>query len=75
MFPGKVNICLVSLSDCCGLNENELYRLICLNAWSPVSGTGWEGLRSVTLLEEVCHWEIAMAIPGPVSVFLTSTYR
>jgi hypothetical protein len=30
--------------------------LIYLNTWSPVSGTISEGLRSVALLAEVCHW-------------------
>ena len=34
-----------------GLNENGPYKLIYLNAWSPVSGTIWEGLESMVLLE------------------------
>jgi hypothetical protein len=40
---------------CGGFNEHGPHRLICLNAWSPVSGTVWEGLRGVALLEEMCH--------------------
>jgi hypothetical protein len=32
------------LPCCSGLNENDLHRLIYLNAWSPVGGTVWEGL-------------------------------
>ena len=38
------------------LNENIPYRLICLNAWSLVSGTVQEGFGGVVLLEEGCHW-------------------
>lgn len=40
-----------------GLNENGPYRLIYLNVWFLVSGTVWEGLGGVTLLEVVCHWD------------------
>jgi hypothetical protein len=28
----------------------------CLNPWSPSSGTFWEGLQGMTLLEEVYPW-------------------
>ena len=38
-----------------GLSENGLYRLMCLNIWSPVSGTVWERLGGVVLLEKVCQ--------------------
>ena len=38
-----------------GLNENVLHRLICLNIWSLVGGTIWEGLGGVALLQEVYH--------------------
>lgn len=31
-------------------------RVTYLNVWSPVNGTIWEQLRSLSLLEEVCHW-------------------
>jgi hypothetical protein len=49
---------------------------ICSNAWSPTGGTVWEGLRGVSLLEEVCHWGWALWFqepkPVPVSFFSTS---
>lgn len=37
------------------LSENGPYKLIYLNAWSPVGETIWEGLGSVTLLDDVYH--------------------
>jgi hypothetical protein len=39
-----------------------------LNSWSPVSGTVWEGLEGVALLEKICHWGLALRFqkPGPV---------
>lgn len=36
-----------------GLNENGPHRFIYFNAWSPASGTVWEGLAEAALLEEV----------------------
>ena len=30
-----------------GLNENGPHRRICLNTWSPASGTVWKGLGGV----------------------------
>lgn len=39
-----------------GLNENGPHRFNCFNAWSPVGGTVWEGLREVALLEEMSYW-------------------
>lgn len=33
------------------LKENGSHGLLCLNDWSPVSGTIWEGLGGMTLLE------------------------
>lgn len=51
----------------CGLSKDAPHRLIVLNAWPPGSGgTTWEGLGSVTLLEEVwlywrkSHWGWAL---------------
>lgn len=46
-------------SHCGDLNENGPQRLIDLNTWSPVSGTVWEGLRAMALLE-ICHWVWAL---------------
>lgn len=40
---------------CGGLSKNSPHRLVCLNAWSMVSGPVREGLGGVTL-EEVYHW-------------------
>jgi hypothetical protein len=37
---------------------------------APVGETVWEGLGSVALLEEVCHWEW----PFPFSVMDTFSY-
>lgn len=45
-------LCLQSIGHCGGLNENDPHGLICLNAWSPLSGTVWGGLTSVALLEQ-----------------------
>ena len=42
-------------ADYGGLNVNDPHGLICLNAWSSVGGTVWEGLKDVALLEEVYH--------------------
>lgn len=39
--------------ECGGLHENDLYRLICLGTCSTVGGIVWEGLKGVTLLEEL----------------------
>jgi hypothetical protein len=36
---------------CGGLNENGLLGLLCSSAWSQVSGTIWEGLGGVVLLQ------------------------
>ena len=47
----------------CGcLNENGSHRLLCLDAWSPVKGTVWEGLGGVALLEEVCYRGVGLEI-------------
>lgn len=35
------------------LNENDPHRLICVITWSLVSGSVWQGLGGVTLLEVV----------------------
>jgi len=42
--------------ECRGLDGNGPQRLMCVNTWSPVGKTVWEGLGGVALLEEVCHW-------------------
>jgi hypothetical protein len=39
-----------------GLDENGPHRPMYLNAWLPVSGTVWEGLGGMALLEEVYHF-------------------
>jgi hypothetical protein len=43
-----------------------LNRFICLNTWSPVGGTIWEGLGIVTLLEEVCQLRMNFEVSKPV---------
>lgn len=43
-------------SRCGSLNENDLYRLLCLENWSPVGETIWKGLGGLALLEKVYHW-------------------
>ena len=58
--------------EVCGcLNKNGLLRLMCLNSWSSVSGTLWEGLGGVTLSQELCHWGWTLRflkhMPFPVS--------
>lgn len=50
---------------CAGLNENDPCRLICLDAWSPVSETIWEGLGVVALLEYIYHWGWALSFQNP----------
>lgn len=56
-------------------NEKGPHRLIGLDALSPASGTTWEGLEGVVLLEKVCHWKWALRIqkssPDPVTHTLT----
>ena len=47
-------------ADQSGLNEYGPNRLVCLNAWSLVGGTVWEGLGGVALLEEVYHLVIGI---------------
>jgi hypothetical protein len=42
------------------LNENDSLEFRCLNAWSLFSGTVWEGLGGVTLLDKICHWGLAL---------------
>jgi hypothetical protein len=43
----------IEFGYCGGLSENGLHRLSCLNVCCQVSGTVWEGLRGLTMLEEV----------------------
>ena len=46
-----------------------------LNAWSPISGTDWEGLGGVVLLEEVLSigtgYDVSKAQAIPSSLSLT----
>ena len=42
------------------LNENGHNGLVYLKTWDLFGGTVWQGLRGLPLLEEVCHWEIAL---------------
>lgn len=44
------------------LNENDSLGFRCLNPWSLFSGTVWEGLGGVTLLDKVCHWGVGFGI-------------
>jgi hypothetical protein len=37
-----------------GLNEDDA-RAQMLNTWSVASGTVWEGIEGVALMEKVCH--------------------
>lgn len=50
----------VSGKGCGGLHEHDSHRLTCLNAWSPISGTVWEGVRGVALLKDMCYWRRAL---------------
>lgn len=50
--------------SCGGLNENGLYRLMYLNALSPVGELIWEGLGGVTLLK-VEGFEVLKAYIAP----------
>lgn len=38
---------------------------IYLNAWSPLTGSVWEGLGGVARLEEVCQWECLWSFKSP----------
>lgn len=52
------------------LDENVLYRLMCLNTWSPLGRTLWGGLGSAAVLEEVCTssgpWVLKRPVPVPL---------
>lgn len=39
----------------CSSNETTPQRLMCLNAWSPVSTTIWERLGGMALLAQMCR--------------------
>ena len=41
----------IGINYCGGLNETGPYMHVCLNVLSPVSGTVWEGLEGVALLD------------------------
>jgi hypothetical protein len=50
MYEGEASeVALLSLREFGALNENGLYRILCLNIWSPVGRTVWEGLVGVAL--------------------------
>lgn len=36
-------------------DKNDFHRFTCLNTWSPLGGSVWEGVGGVASLE-VCHW-------------------
>ena len=57
---------------CDTLNENGRHVLMCLNGSSLVSGSVWEGLGGVALLE-VCHqgWTLRFQKPMPGPVYLS----
>lgn len=35
------------------------------HVWSPVSRAVWKGLRSVGLLEQLCHWDWTLSFKSP----------
>lgn len=59
---------------CDGLNENVLCRLLYLNTWFSVGDIVWEGLKGLTLLEEVCLWSWALKIQSLVPFPLFPDY-
>ena len=58
----------VCVCVCVGLNKNGHYRLRYLNAWFPLGGTVWEGLRCMALLEEVCHLGVGCDVSKALAV-------
>lgn len=55
--------------ECGSLHENGHHRP--LNTWPPVSGTVWEELQGVALLEEVWHCEANCGVSrGSFSAYL-----
>lgn len=49
-----------------GLNENDPYRIVCLNFWFPVRGTVSEGVKGVALVGE----GVTLVSVDPVSLSL-----
>ena len=50
----KLHSSIYPIKTCIGgLCENVPHRLVCLNTWSSVGITVWEGLGGVTLSEEI----------------------
>ena len=57
----EVNLKRVVIVRFCGsLNDNFFHKLICLDTWSSVGRTVWEGLGGVVLLKKLCHWRWAL---------------
>lgn len=56
LWADDLDFCFHCDECCSGLNENGPKRLICLNAWSTVGRTVWEGFGDVAVLEEILHW-------------------
>lgn len=46
---------LDELQGCGSLNESSSHRVFCLSTQSLVGRIVWEGLKGVSLLEQVCH--------------------
>lgn len=44
--------------------RNVPQRLMYLNPGSPDGGAVWEGLGSMALVEEDCHWGRALSVCG-----------
>lgn len=59
-----INSSFISFESCGGVMRTPLIGS-CLNAWSPVTGTVWEGRGGVALLKEC--FEVQKPMPGPVS--------
>ena len=59
---------------CGGFNENDPCSSVCLNIWSLVSRTVWEGLGGMALLETVCPcgWALKFQETHNISSFSLS---
>lgn len=58
-------ICKLTEVLCGGFNENGFHRLMCLNAWTPVSRIVWEELEHVVLLRWCVTWGVLGGFKSP----------